>query len=312
MAAPVGLFKGSSRCAVCGTFILSGVVCPEHRSVTASDAEGRPSLALGRTFEYLALESLEVPKSYQRQQRWPLVRKIVRDFDPDLVGVLTVCRDRAGKLWLLDGQHRWLALVDLGHEHAYCEVLHDVPLERQAEIFSGRNSRRIAPHPRDAFRADHVAGEPAAVAILAALARYRYEPPFGPHRASARRFVCVSTLREVHAWGVLDETLAVLNEAWPGDDLATQAAVLAGVAGFLKLYSEVSGRELAPRLLRHSADELLRFVRARLVGTHERRQWVHAAAVVCEWHNHGRRRVHQLAWHEVPADAAKQWKERGR
>src|SRR5437588_10102307 len=204
MAAPVGLFKGSSRCAVCGTFILSGVVCPEHRSVTASDAEGRPSLALGRTFEYLALESLEVPKSYQRQQRWPLVHKIVRDFDPDLVGVLTVCRDRAGKLWLLDGQHRWLALVDLGHEHAYCEVLHDVPLERQAAIFSGRNSRRIAPHPRDAFRADHAANEPEVVAIVRTLERHGYLPPYGTSKAGARRFVCVSALRLAHSWGLLD------------------------------------------------------------------------------------------------------------
>jgi hypothetical protein len=311
MPAPLGLYKGANRCAVCGTFVRSGVVCPEHR-LAAAEPGARPSLADGRTIEYLALGELSVPKTYQREERPQLVRKIVREFDPDLVGVLTVCEGPDGELWLLDGQHRWLALVELGYERAYCEILHDRPVERQAAIFSGRNSKRIAPHPRDAFKADHVAREAAAVAIVATLAKHGYLTPFGVHKASARRFVCVSTLREVHAWGLLDPTLAILNEAWPRDEEATQAAVVAGLAAFQKLYPGVARRELVARLLKHSANEVLRLARARQVNTRERRQWVHVAAIVVEQYNHGRRKVHQLEWSGVPLDAARQWKERSR
>jgi len=31
MPPPIGLYKGTNRCVVCGTFVRTGVVCPEHR-----------------------------------------------------------------------------------------------------------------------------------------------------------------------------------------------------------------------------------------------------------------------------------------
>jgi Family of unknown function (DUF6551) len=310
MSMLIGSQAGSNRCAVCGTFIRAGVVCPEHR-VGLSAIDGLPAPGARRTTEWLPLEALSVPRSsYQREERPHLVRRIVREFDPDLLGLLTVCRDQGGELWILDGQHRWLALVELGYEQALCEVLHDVPLTRQAEIFSGRNSRRIAPHPRDAFRADHVAREPGAVAIVAILARHGYQPPYGGHRSSANRFVCVATLRDVHGWGLLEPTVAVLREAWPADDMATQAPILAGLAGFLRLHPEVGRRELVARLVKHSATEVLRLARARQANSRDRRLWAHVAATLVELYNRGRREVHRLPWAEVPFDTVRQWKER--
>jgi hypothetical protein len=294
---------------VCGTFIRDGIVCPGHGS-PAGDDQRAGALSIRRTVEELPLEDLAVPRAYQRRLKEHLVRRIIREFDADLVGLLVVVRDEQDALWILDGQHRWLALVGLGHRTALCEVLHHVPLARQATIFSGRNSSRVAPHPRDAFRADHVANHPHVTAIMDVLDRYGYRPPYGNSRASADRFVCVSALREVHSWGVLEPAVAVIRQAWRADELATQAPILLGLAAVLRLYPRLPADELARRLERHSAAEILRLARASCANSRERRLWVHVAAVVVDLHNHGRRAAHRLPAASIPIDAARRWKQR--
>ena len=250
-----------------------------------------------------------MPAAYQREERPHLVRKIIREFDPDLLGLLVVVRDANRQLWILDGQHRWLALVGLGYETALCEVLHGVSLRRQAQIFSGRNSRRISPHPLDAFRADHVGRDPDVLAIVSVLRRHGYQPPFGSRKGSADCFVCVSTLREVQGWGLLELAVALIRDVWPEDDLATQAPILAGLAACLRLYPQVPPAALRKRLARHSAAEVLRRARAAHANSRERRMWVHVAAVVVDLYNHGRTAATRLDPQPITYDAARQWKE---
>lgn len=300
----------SRRCAVCRAAIEDGVLCQSCRSRSV-DRDGAGRSILRRTVEVLALESLSVPTEYQREERPHLVRKIMREFDPDLLGLLVVVRDRDGGQWILDGQHRWLALAGLGYQSAWCEVLHDVPLERQAEIFNGRNSRRISPHPLDAFPADYVARDPDVLDIVSVLRRHGYRPPFGGHKGSADCFVCVSTLREVHAWGLLEPTVRLMHDTWPNEELATQAPILAGLAACIRLYPHASQADLRRKLSRHSAEEVLRLARAAMANSRERRMWVHVAGVVVEFYNHGRKALHRLDTPVIPYDAARRWKEQG-
>ena len=293
------------RCAICRIAISDGMVCQpclERRG-------GRNGLdAALRTVETLPLDSLCVPTAYQRDERPHLVRRIIREFDPDLVGLLTVVRDRDGAQWLLDGQHRWLALVSLGQEAALCEVLHEVPLERQAKIFSDRNGRRLPPHPRDAFRSDHASRDPDVVAIAAILLRHGYRVPLAKEKGAADCFVCVSTLREVHSWGLLEPAVGIIHEAWPEDAMATQAAILEGVAACLRLYPSVDRVELRRRLARHFADEILRRARVRLANDLDRRLWAHATHVMVDLYNRGRTVRHRLDQPVIPYDAARRWK----
>ncbi len=302
-----GTHGGARRCVVCGTFVRDGVVCSAHRT-NDGEQNGRLPSSARRTVEELPLDAMSVPRTYQRELREHLVRKIIREFDPDLLGLLVVVRDGDGGLWILDGQHRWLVLVELGYATALCEVLHDVPIARQARIFSGRNTRRIAPQPRDAFRADYVAHDHQAMAIMNILDRHGYFTPFGSSKASARRFVCVGALREVHSWGELEPVVHLIREAWPADELATQAPILTGLAAVLRVYPAVAQTELVRRLARHSATEVLRLARAEHANSRERRLWVHVAAVVVDMYNHGRTAAHRLGAPHIPYDAARQWK----
>jgi hypothetical protein len=299
-----------SRCVQCGSFIREGLICPPCRNGSA----GRPRSDATRTVEDLRLDQLEVPSAYQRRLKERLVRHIVRNFDPCQVGLLTAVRAGDGRLWLIDGQHRVLALIELGFESALCEVLEGLSLERQAEVFSGRNRQRVAVDHLDGFRADYVAGQAQAVAIVTSLRRHGYQVGFERRRASADHVVCIEALREIHAWGVLDETLSIVQGAWPADPQATQAPVLQGVAAFLRLYADVGAREAARRFVRLGSTELLGRARLRQTAIRgDRRSWVHVAAVLVEVHNHGRRAEQRLQWHDVPLHASKTWKsERGR
>jgi hypothetical protein len=216
MPMQAGVFN---RCVQCGTFIREGLLCPPCRENGSVHQPGE----VRRRVEDLPLDQLAVPGAYQRRLKERLVRHIVRNFDPYQVGLLTVVRAEDGKLWLIDGQHRVLALIELGWETALCEVLEGLSLERQAAVFSGRNRQRIAVDHLDGFRADYVAGQPEAVAIVALLHRYGYDVGFERRRPAADRVVCIEALREIHAWGVLNDTLAVVRGAWPTDPQATQA-----------------------------------------------------------------------------------------
>ena len=298
--------RARPRCAICRVAVSEGLVCPSCLEQQRLGRNGED--ASDSTVERLPLESLSVPRAYQREERPHLVRKIIREFDADLVGLLTVVRDRDGAQWILDGQHRWLALVGLGYESARCEVFHEVPLRRQAEIFSGRNGDRLPTHPRDAFRSDHAAGHPDVVAIASVLLKHGYRLPLANEKGAADCFVCVSTLREVHDWGLLDPAVGLIHESWPQDAMATQAPILEGLAACLHLYPAVDRSELRRRLARHFPDEILRRARVRLANDLDRRLWAHAAHVMVDLYNRGRTARHRLDPPVIPYDAARRWK----
>jgi hypothetical protein len=308
------------RCVSCGTLVRQGVVCPhcangepEIATNGAAATQGDAAVPIAPdgdrvTIEELYLGDLEVPREYQRQLKERTVRQIVANFDSALVGVLTVGRDAAGRLWLIDGQHRWEALVELGHERWHCEVLHGLSISRQAGIYTGRNTRRIAIDRLDAFRAAHVAGDPAARAIAATLSRHGYGVAGHSGRRTADQVGCVGALREINSWGDLDETMATVRAAWSGDIDATLADLLQGVAAVLHLHSEVNRRDLVRDWSRVTVAEVLSGARLRSAGTSDRRRWTHVAAVLVETYNRGRRAGHRLPLAEIPLLAARDWK----
>ncbi|HXM57232.1 MAG TPA: hypothetical protein VOB72_17665, partial [Candidatus Dormibacteraeota bacterium] len=154
------------------------------------------------------------------------------------------------------------------------------------------------------------AGDPDVVAIVRTLDRHGYLPPFGSTKAGADRFVCVSGLRLVHSWELLDASVGLIRDAWPRDELATQAPVLLGLAATLRLNQHLAAGELTRRLARHSANEVLRLARAQHANSRERRLWAHVAAVVVELYNHGRTAAHRLPAPLVPYDAVRLWRTR--
>lgn len=86
----------------------------------------------------LELNNLQVDSSYQRGVL-PVHRKIVMQFDADMVGVLVVSKRPDDSLYLVDGQQRRAALLAIGIRRWLCRVVHCDGPTREAEIFIGIN-----------------------------------------------------------------------------------------------------------------------------------------------------------------------------
>lgn len=201
------------------------------------------------TLEWIPANQLVTDPAYERPLSTIKVRKIVREFNPDAVGVLMTSRRSDSSNVLIDGQHRCAAFLAMewGEQRLPCLVYHGLTLEQEAELFVVYNRDRSKPLQHDLFRAEVAAGNPAAMEIVKVLGRHGLsvtqfrEQGKDTHR-KAGVVSAVGALKRIHAQAgpvVLDETISVLKEAW-GEEYGNQAytnPLLQGVALVLARYS---------------------------------------------------------------------------
>lgn len=84
---------------------------------------------------------VKVKMDYQRPVIPSRLRKLVKSFDPLLVGEILIVREFDGTLTVLDGQHRVETFKELGIETIKAEVLEGVSHEDRGRLFLGRNNR---------------------------------------------------------------------------------------------------------------------------------------------------------------------------
>lgn len=86
--------------------------------------------------EWLRADTLR-PWRLQRRLYKSMVRKIAREFDPDILELLTITR-RDGVDYVLDGQHRWVAIVQemgWGDQNVPCYVLEGLTDAQENKLF---------------------------------------------------------------------------------------------------------------------------------------------------------------------------------
>lgn len=97
-------------------------------------------------------QTINVDHSYQRTLR-KTYKKIRDQFDPLLVGVVTLSKRPNNTMWVIDGQHRLQAMKELGITNAKALVYTGLTLEEEAKIFSLQNLNRIKVAQIDLFNA---------------------------------------------------------------------------------------------------------------------------------------------------------------
>ncbi len=104
---------------------------------------------------------LAIDERYQRKVREGWVREIAANFDPHKFEPLMVVRRADGTYWIVDGQHRWLALARMGYSDQLvtCLVMDSDSVQSEAADFIMRNGRRKAVRAIDLFRAAVAAGQ---------------------------------------------------------------------------------------------------------------------------------------------------------
>ena len=208
----------------------------------------------------LLLSQLEVAPEYQRPIRLSWVLKLVREFDPALVGKIRVA-ERDDHFYVVDGQHRLEALkrIFAGEDRRVrCDVQMLESVEDQARLFVMLSTARVPLSSFDVFRARLAANDPYAHGIVDALGRYGYEIAFSHGTETAGRCAAFGALDRLYGTpsaaisqrgtsgrdgGVgggsperFDRVLGVLFDAY-GNDIVLTSSVMYAVDSFLLRYA---------------------------------------------------------------------------
>jgi uncharacterized protein DUF6551 len=240
----------------------------------------------------LRLGELEVDTRFQRPMNEARVKRMQSTFDPTLVGLLTVSARTGGHYVLLDGQHRWMVLVNMGYTDALCEVLDNLTLEQEATIFHGRNVGRVRLGIGDYFRARLTAKEPTALAIMKLVTAAGFQIDLNPGRnwknaaSKAEHIVAIHALERVYNIGLLGQTLLAVRHAWPNQPaFFMKSDLILGIGGFLRTYPEADAGRITKQWSYYSPHAIIAAAMANTTLVGRRSGWTSIVEVLRDAYN---------------------------
>lgn len=194
----------------------------------------------GRALHWVAVNQMRVSPRAQRDHNKPgsiaLIDQIVANFDPDRFGTLTV-NYRGGTFWVVDGGHRYNALVkmDYADQQVQCWVYNDLTEEQEADLFLDLNNVRPV-NAMDKFKVAVVAGRERETHIDALVRNLGLVVGTG----RTRTVRSVSALLKVYDDSgpqVLETTLRIIRDSY--GDAGFSARVIDGIGLFVSNYENV-------------------------------------------------------------------------
>lgn len=162
------------------------------------------------------VSDLIIDLSYQRKPSQAKVSKIVRDFDPNVLGVIICSIRENGVIAVIDGGHRVSALNAMGMHNSdvRCLVFFGLSLSQEAEMFATLNDNRTKPKTQDIFKSKVVAKDDAAVDINSIISKYGLSITNGPAMNGIRAIGTVTSIHKKYGIDVLDKTIMCLINAF--------------------------------------------------------------------------------------------------
>lgn len=187
--------------------------------------------------------NLNIDSSYQRNLSPAKVNSIARVFDPDAFGRIVVGERSDGTFWVIDGQHRWRAMQQLGWTDQFvpCHLIKGTTPEEEAKLFDLFNGNRGMPRISDRFKARLRTNDPDALRIKAITNEVGFDIHFGKGTVPKGHIAAVSALVKVHQQGKpgdLYRVLTICREAWGDDSAGTTGDIIQAVHRFASRYRE--------------------------------------------------------------------------
>jgi len=206
--------------------------------------------------ERLAIADLQICDAYQRTVRRPLVARIKKHFDPDVLDYPTVGVRADGGRWIVDGQQRITALREMGYTHVDCRTFASEGQQREARVFRMLNSPpwRVGINATKIFHAALTEGDQNAVAIVAIAESVGFKVPTDGFKLKTAwpNIGAIARLQQIFADNGPDHLRLVLNtvyDAWTGDESAATGYILQGVSTFYKRFgNRIDRKRLVARL----------------------------------------------------------------
>jgi hypothetical protein len=212
------------------------------------------------TTEWLVVSDLRIDRAYQRDITKGRVAEIIHGFDPDLLGTFLVSRRASGTEYLLDGQTRQAALVEMGwaDQRVPCLVYGGLTRADEARIFVGANVTRTKPSAVAIFKGKLAAGDPDTIEIHSIAIKHGYLTDISKTSFKAGTITSPTALVAIHHHGgpdLLDTTLAVTSAAWPGQHV--NAPCLKALGIFLAQYGPALSMERLVQVLSKTTPDVI-------------------------------------------------------
>jgi hypothetical protein len=217
-------------------------VSEEQREVPETtpqrEVEGKtPTASYDWPFQFQVVHErkLEIDEAYQRTLAI-FVNTIVEEFEPAMVGTLLV-NHRGKKMFVIDGQHRLVALRRLGITDVPCVVYQGLSRADEAKLFAKLQTERRRIRPTQRFQAEVVAKNPRALAIKKVLESVDVVMSdiggrlMAPHEVSA--VVALERIYDAHGAQRLEEVLTVARMSFPEEKGALSNDVILGISSFI-------------------------------------------------------------------------------
>lgn len=221
--------------------------------------------------QYCAVDQLCVDDRYQRSleavQSIRLIRRIAANWDWGLCQPLYVARRLDGKLYVVDGQHRWAAAKLRGEIWQLpCVVRSFASTEAEAAAFVALNQERTPLTALQMFRAAIASGDPEACGILAAIEEAGLSLATTSNnqlcaKGAVGNIGGLKTCWRVHGKPTLVASLRVLGTAYPDQVMRYAGSIFPGIVALTA--PAVKAKE--PELLAEIAE---------LVASKTQDQWV--------------------------------------
>jgi hypothetical protein len=189
---------------------------------------------------------LKVDLSYQREININKVNTIMKHFNPNAIGVVTLSMRENGDLFIIDGSHRVEALKRLGKGNSDINaiVFFDFSVKDEAELFLIMNENRTKPKKSDLHKANVNAGNNDSIAIEEMLKSHGLIIGNRPSNGVVR---AIDTLYKVNSKiGInnLSKVVKILKDANGSNSTSFQAEYLTAVATIIVNYKLIDVERL--------------------------------------------------------------------
>jgi len=194
---------------------------------------------------------------YQRPVYKNHVKKIIKNFNVDLVELPKVCRrDNRWECW--DGQHTILAAKAMGYTHITCKITEVATSQEAARLYSSVNAVGFskALTPIEDFQALKHAEDELTLTIDALTAAHGFVISKSKAPMNIMSIRTLETIMKRQGAEVLATVLDIVASCYSEDAVATNATFIKGLAYFIRRNEGISINILKRKLGQMSAEDI--------------------------------------------------------
>ncbi len=186
------------------------------------------------------VEDINIDYRYQRTTREPVIKRMIKEFNRDLLGVLLVSRRIDGKYYAYDGGHRLEVARRLNIKQLECKVYEGLTISEEAYLFDKFNTGRSRITALQTFSARLMYGDETALKLREILFKYGLTvQASGNSKNNIQAIGTIETVCNSYGEDVLNKTLYALKSAYNGDPKSLTSHILYGLGTFINKYKDL-------------------------------------------------------------------------